>query len=84
VERRAESVSEVTVTYHQEDGHFWGEAGSVFSAADTFQELRTLAREGLEFTYGGTWRAVRAFIVGPPWMCDPIGSETFFRVTETP
>jgi predicted RNase H-like HicB family nuclease len=45
-------VSEIRVTYHQEEGSWWAESPDVpgFSAtAEDLVELRTLVREGLTF-----------------------------------
>lgn len=85
------SLAVATVRYHRsDDGTYWGECGSWTGAADTLDELRVLAREGLGFTFGGEWR-MRCFfemtapaddgtnvILVPSWQA----SEEFGRVPE--
>jgi predicted RNase H-like HicB family nuclease len=44
----------LTVVFHYEDGSWWAETDEVpgfVAGASTFQEARTLAREGLEFEF---------------------------------
>jgi predicted RNase H-like HicB family nuclease len=49
---RSRAMKEIRLTYHQEDGIWWVNSDDVpcfYAAADTFDEARREAREGLSF-----------------------------------
>jgi predicted RNase H-like HicB family nuclease len=49
---RSRAMKEIRLTYHQEDGAWWVDSDDVpgfYAAADTFDEARREAREGLSF-----------------------------------
>lgn len=79
-------LARATVRYRRSDdpqrGGWWAECGTWSGVAPTLLELRGLAREGLEFTFGGKWKSKFYFEttdVPQGMTIDPVASEEFAR-----